>query len=71
VIQTDEKGNEVKKVVSDKDVGGELAFYPSNEPTVISTEKIGAPGYYRLQIKAMAASGDAVIKEIDFYHPGE
>ena len=57
--------------VNNKDVGGEFAFYPSNEPTVISTGKIGAPGYYRLEIKAMAASGDAVTKEIDFYHSGD
>jgi hypothetical protein len=71
VIQIDEKGNDVKKLVSDKDVGGELAFYLSNEPTMILTEKIGPRGYYRLQIKATAASGEAVTKEIDFYHPGD
>ena len=71
VIQIDEKGQDVKKLVTDRDVGGEFAFYPSNEPTVISTGKIGAPGYYRLLIKATAASGDAVVKEIDFYHPGD
>lgn len=71
VIQTDEKGNSHKKLLADKDVGGEFAFYPSNEPTVISTGKLGAPGYYRLQIKAVAAAGDAVTKEIDFYHSGD
>lgn len=71
ITQTDEKGNSLKKLLADKDVGGEFAFYPKDEPTVISTGKIGAPGYYRLQIKATAAAGDAVIKDIDFYHPGE
>lgn len=71
VIQTDEKGHDLKELLSDKDVGGEFAFYPSNEPTVISTGKIGTPGYYRLEIKAMAASGEAVTKEIDFYHSGD
>jgi hypothetical protein len=72
VIQTDEKGNKVRDTgITNKDIEGELAFYPSNEPTVISTGKIGAPGFYRLEIKAMTASGDAVIKEIDFYHSGD
>jgi hypothetical protein len=72
VVQIDGEGNEVKETaVKNKDVGGELAYYGSNEPTVLATGKLGAPGFYRLEIKAIAASGDAVIKEIDFYHAGD
>lgn len=72
VIQIDDEGNKVRETaVTNKDVGGELAYYASNEPAVISTGKLGAPGFYRLEIKATAASGDAVIKDIDFYHSGD
>jgi hypothetical protein len=72
VTQIDAEGNKVRDTgVTNKDVGGELAYYASNEPTVLSTGKLGAPGYYRLQIKAIAVSGDSVIKEIDFYHSGD
>lgn len=71
VTEIDKDGNKVRDTgIADKDVGGEFAFYPSNEPTVLETGKIGAPGYYRLHIKAIAQAGDAVVKEIDFYHPG-
>lgn len=71
VIQIDEKGNSLKTLFSDKDMGGEFAYYASNEPAVLSTGKLGPSGYYQLLIKAIAASGDAVTKEIDFYHPGD
>lgn len=72
VIQIDGEGNKVRETaVANQDVGGELAYYASNEPTVIPTGKLGAPGFYRLEIKATAASGEAVIKDIDFYHSGD
>jgi len=72
VAQIDGQGNKTRDTgVANKDVGGEFAYYGSNEPTILSTGKIGVPGYYRLEIKAIAASGEAVIKEIDFYHSGD
>lgn len=69
ILRIDERGTPEKvPVVDHRDVGGEFAYYASNEPTVFSTGKLGASGYYRLVINAMAASGEAVGKEIDFYH---
>lgn len=68
--QTDEKGAGLRTVFTDKDFGGEYQYYPSGEPTVISTEKIDRPGYYRLEIRATAASEETVSKAIDFYHAG-
>ena len=70
VIQIDEKGNDLKKLFSDKDVGGEFAFYPSNEPTVLSTGKIGAPGYYRLQLKAIAPPATPLSRKSISITPG-
>ncbi len=72
VTQIDEKGNKVRDTcITNKDVGGEFPHYPKDEPTVLATGKIGAPGYYRFRIAATAASGEAVVKEIDFYHHGD
>jgi len=69
--QTNEQGGVSKVVFSNKEVGGEFPYFPSNEPTVISTGKIESAGYYHLEIKATAASGDSVISEIDFYHSAD
>ena len=55
----------------DREVGGEFPYYPPNEPTKFSTGKIGAPGFYRLVVKATAAAGDSVTSDIDFYHSGD
>lgn len=72
VTQIDEKGKKLKDTgVTNKDVGGEFPHFPKDEPRVLNTGKIGPPGYYRLEIKATAAAGDAVTKEIDFYHHGD
>lgn len=69
--QVNEGGGVLNTLFRDKDIGGEFPYFPSNEPTVIPTEKIGPAGFYHLQIKATAASGDSVISEIDFYHSGD
>jgi len=70
--EIDANGNQLRQTaVADRDVGGEFAYYASNEPTVIPTGGIGPPGFYRLSIKATAAAGDLVIKDIDFYHSGD
>jgi hypothetical protein len=71
VLQTDDKGNSLKTLLADKDIGGEHAFYLKDEPTTFTTGKLGPPSFYRLQIKAIAVSGEAMIKDIDFYHPGD
>ncbi len=72
VVEIDGSGNQLRATaVTDRDVGGEFAYYASNEPTLIATGPIGPPGFYRLEIKAIAAAGDAVIKDIDFYHSGD
>ncbi len=72
VIQIDGKGNKVRDTgVTNKDLGGEFAYYGSNEPTVFSTGKLGAPGYYRLVLKGTTPSGEAATKDIDFYHSGD
>lgn len=72
VEQIDEKGKKVRGTsITGKEMGGEFPHFPKDEPTVLETGKIGPPGYYRLQIKAAADSGEAVTKEIDFYHHGD
>lgn len=69
--QTDEKGAGLRTLLKDKDVGGEFPHFPPDKPTVISTGKLDLRGYYRLEIKAAAASGEVVTKDIDFYHSGD
>ena len=68
--QIDDQGTVLEILFNNEDFGGSLAYYPSDEPAIISTGKIGRTGFYRLEIKAMAASGDSVVSEIDFYHSG-
>ena len=69
--EIDERGTVIKALFSNKDIGGEFPHFPSKMPTVIPTGKIGPAGYYRLEIKATAASGDFVTSDIDFYHSGK
>lgn len=46
-------------------------YYPPDKPTVFATGKLGASGFYRLQVTAAPASGLPVDCEIDFYHAGD
>lgn len=48
----------------------EYGNYPSNQPTVFDTGRLGEEGFYRLEIAATPVSGPPVRQEIELYHSG-
>lgn len=66
VSRLDSRGEVTAVLRRDEELG--YGYYPSGQRTVLSTGKLGAAGFYRLKITAMAGPGLSVDREIDFYH---
>lgn len=71
VSQLDPFGEAVVKTLRRNEELGN-GFYHSNEPTFFSLGKLGAAGFYRVEITATPDSGAAAVKQkIELYHPGD
>lgn len=68
VSRLDDKGNAVA-TVQDRELG--FGYYPSAQPTVFSTGKLGPAGFYRLVITAIPKSGLSVEQDVELYHAGD
>jgi hypothetical protein len=66
VSQISAEGEVLKTLRRDEELG--YGYYPPEQITVFSTGKLGAPGFYRLEVTGKTGSGFPVDCEIDFYH---
>jgi len=69
VSRLDAQGNVAATLRRNEELG--YGYYPSAEPTVFSTGKLGPAGFYRLVITAVPKSGLSVEEDIEIYHPGD
>lgn len=67
--RTDSHGEVLATLRRDEELG--YGYYASEKPTVLTTGRLEAPGFYRLEVTATTASGLPASCEIDFYHSGE
>lgn len=68
VSRLDNSGNLIEKIRRDEELG--YGYYPSNEPTAFPLGKLGAAGFYQVEIKALDKRGTSAEQHFDFYHPG-
>ncbi|HYG63194.1 MAG TPA: hypothetical protein VEL74_11480 [Thermoanaerobaculia bacterium] len=69
VSRLDDRGG----VAADLRRGEELGYgyYPSNEPTVFSTGRLGSAGFYLVEIAATPVEGTPVKQGFELYHSGD
>lgn len=69
IARLDDQGKEVTKLRQNKELG--YGYYPSDQPTIFTTGKLGPAGFYRISITATPKSGTSVQQDIEIYHAGD
>jgi hypothetical protein len=69
VSRLDEHGGVAAVLRRNEELG--YGYYPSNQPTVFATGRLGGAGFYRVEIGIIPMSGDSLKEEIELYHPGD
>jgi hypothetical protein len=68
VSRLDDSGNVTEKLRHDEEL--RYGYYPSSQPTTFPLGKLGAAGFYQVEIKALDKRGLSAEQHFDFYHPG-
>jgi hypothetical protein len=69
VSRVDDKGNTLATLRRAEELGD--GYYPSGEPTVFFTGKLGPAGFYRVEILALPKKGDSLRQALELYHSGD